>query len=184
MHCPICKFWFVCFAFLALGILPGAAADAPIDQDWRTGVTVAPGAMTWTADNLANKKQLIGEVAAAHGKACSDNYAFLGWAIGHGGPKAIIDATRQNYEKDGYSITQKPGSLDTDIVWIAQKDAREAVILWSAVHGSTIYLSCITAGAPAAASNWWLYLGILLGIVAAVLLAGVWLYRRGRARTS
>ncbi len=27
--------------------------DRPFDHDWRTGVTVAPGAMTWTDDNLA-----------------------------------------------------------------------------------------------------------------------------------
>lgn len=176
------KLLFGLVALLAVAPVASYANDGPIDRDWRTGVTVAPGAMTWTSDNYANKKQLIDDVAAGLGKACTDNYAFLGWAIGNGGPQVIVQTTRANYEKDGYTITQKPGKLDTDIVWLAHKEGREAVILWSAVAGSTIYFSCLTAGAPAPNPEKPLYLGVVLAIGLGALLTGLWIFRRVRHR--
>lgn len=144
------RLWFGILVFSMLGAAPSLAKDQAIDRDWRTGVTVAPGAMTWASENFADKKNLINEVAGSQGKTCTDSYAFLGWAIGSGGTHVIMAATRASYEKAGYSITPKPGRLDTDIIWIVRKGEREAVILWSAVAGSTIYLSCLTAGAPLA----------------------------------
>lgn len=183
MRRALLKFLFGLVVLVSLAPAASHAKDGPVDRDWRTGVTVSPGAMTWTSDNYANKKQLINEVATSQGKVCTDNYAFLGWAIGNGGPQVIVQTTRANYEKDGYAITQKPGHLDTDIVWIAQKEGREAVILWSAVAGSTIYFSCLTAGAPAANPERPLYyLGILLAIGLGASLAGWWLFRRVRAQ--
>lgn len=176
------RVWLWCgiVAGVALGATPSFAKDRAFDRDWRTGVTVAPGAMTWTSENFADKKHLISEVAGSLGKTCTDNYAFLGWAVGNGGPPAIMAATRKNYETSGFSIEQKPGSIDTDTIWIAHNDAREAVILWSAVAGSTIYLSCLTAGGPAADPDKPLYLGILSALGLGGLLGGFWLLRRVR----
>ena len=57
------------FALFVLGFAIGLprpqAKDRAFDHDWRTGVTVAPGAMTWTADNYEQKKALIKDTAAA-----------------------------------------------------------------------------------------------------------------------
>lgn len=156
------------------------AEERAVDKDWRTGAGVAPGAMTWMGDNVANKKQLIDQTAKAQGKACTDKYAFLGWAIGNGGPPVIMDKTREGYEKAGYSVQEKPGSIDTERVWIVRDAAREAVILWGAFGGSTIYLSCITAGAPAANPEKPLWLAVLSGLGVGGLLTGWWLFRRTR----
>ncbi len=127
-----------------------AEEDKDIDRDQVTGVVVAPGARTWMSDNFANKMQLIGDIAVSQGKACMDHYAFLGWGIGHGGPAVIVAKTRESYEKTGYAVEQRKGSIATDTIWIVRNDAREAVILWGDVNGSTIYLSCITTGDAAA----------------------------------
>jgi hypothetical protein len=123
-----------------------AEEDKDIDRDVVTGVVVAPGARTWTSDNFANKKQLIGDIAVSQGKACKDHYAFLGWGVGNGGPAVIVAKTRESYEKAGYTVEQRKGSIATDTIWVVRNDAREAVILWGDVNGSTIYLSCITSG--------------------------------------
>lgn len=153
-------------------------------RDWRTGVTVAPGALTWTNDNLANKQKLIGQIASSQGRTCSSNYAFLGWPPGNGGPAVIIPATEENYKRAGYTIESKRGSIATDTIWIARKEDREAVILWGSVSGSTIYLSCLTSGTPAADPDWGLYLGLLGVLGIAVLLAGIWLLRRRSGRAA
>lgn len=170
---------------LALHVAPSVAADGPTDKDWITGVTVAPGAMTWTSDNFANKKHLIDEIAGAQGKACTDNYAFIGWAPGNGGPQVIVSKTKEGYEKAGYTIEQKPASIETDIVWLARSnaDARQAVVLWSPVAGSTIYLSCLTAGSAAAGPDTSprpVYIGLFLAAALGALGAGSWLFRRLR----
>lgn len=138
--------WFGAVAAVLLWAEPSWAEDKDIDRDWRTGVIVAPGARTWTNDNFDNKKQLIGDIAAAQGKACKDQYAFLGWGIGHGGPAVIVAKTLESYQKAGYSVEQRKGSIATDTIWVVRNDAREAVVLWGDVNGSTIYLSCITTG--------------------------------------
>lgn len=166
---------------VAVGQAPASANDRPMDRDWQTGVTVAPGAQTWTGDNFGNKKNLIRDIAATQGKACLDHYAFLGWGVGNGGPEAIMRATRENYEKAGYSIEQKQGSIATDTIWLVRNEARSAVVLWGSVSGSTIYLSCLTSGVPAPNPEKALYLGILSAIGLGGLLAGWWLYRRVRA---
>jgi hypothetical protein len=164
---------------LALG-LPAQAKDRPFGYDWRTGVTVAPGALTWTADNFEDKKGLINGIAKARGKTCS-HYAFLGWPPGSGGGAVILSETRKNYEADGYTVEEKPGDLPTDTLWTVAKDGREALILWGAFSGSTIYLSCITAGEPAASPDKTHYLGGLLTLGLGGLLGGLWLIRRVRA---
>ena len=153
---------FFAFAIIALGvaICPAAKAkDRAFDHDWRTGVTVGPGAMTWT-DNQAQKEALIKETAAARGKTCS-HYAFLAWPPGSGGTLVLMDATRKNYEAAGYTVDQQPGGIPTETIWTVGKEEREAVILWDAVSGSTIYLSCLTAGEPAPSGEKFLYVGIL-----------------------
>jgi hypothetical protein len=157
---------------------PAFAKDHPSDRDWSTGVTVAPGAMTWSSDNYNDKKQLINETAAAQGKACSDNYTFLGWPPGSGGAEVIMQGTRKNYETAGYSVTQKQGHVSTDTIWTVAKEGREAVVLWGAVAGSTIYLSCITSGSPASDPAKPLYVGILLAAGLGTLLAGLWMIWR------
>ena len=164
---------------LALG-LPAHAKDRPFGYDWRTGVTVAAGASTWTNDHYEEKKGLINDIAKARGKTCS-HYAFLGWPPGSGGGAVILSETRKNYEADGYTVEEKPGDLPTDAVWTVAKEGREALILWSAFSGSTIYLSCITAGEPAASPEKTLYVGGLLALGLAGLLGGLWLIRRVRA---
>ncbi len=139
-------------ALMLAMVLAAAAADRPTDRDQATGVTVAPGAQTWTSDNFAEKKQLINDIAVAEGKACSDNYAFLGWPPGSGGGTDVIMlTTRASYEAAGFTVVQKQGHVSTDTIWtVANKDGRQAVILWGAVTGSTIYLACLTGGTPAA----------------------------------
>lgn len=168
-------------ALMVVGAAPGWATDRPMDRDWKTGVAVAPGAQTWTADNIANKKNLIRDVAGSEDKTCLDHYAFLGWGVGHGGPGPIMQATRANYEKAGFTVEQKQGSIATDTIWHVRSDARSAVILWGAVDGSTIYLSCLTSGAPAANPEKALYLGLLSALGLAGLLGGWWLFHRVRA---
>lgn len=175
------KLWLGVALLLALASAPAQAKDRPFDRDWRTGVTVAPGAMTWTDDNVANKQQLINQIAHSQGRRCSADYAFLGWPPGNGGPAVIMQKTSESYQQAGYTIQQKVGAIATDTIWIARKDDREAVILWGAVEGSTIYLSCLTAGAPAANPDKGLYLGILLALGLGALLGGLWLMQRVRA---
>lgn len=165
--------------------LPAAHAeeDRPFDRDWRTGVTVAPGARTWTADHYEQKKDLIKRTAAARGKTCSEHFAFLGWPPGSGGPGPIMDATRKGYEAAGYTVEQKPGDIDTERVWTVTNPAegREAMILWGSLQGSTIYASCLTAGTPVADPSKPLYLGALLTLGLIALGAGLWLIWRDRA---
>src|SRR5215207_3750079 len=93
---------------LTLGLSAAQAEDRPFDHDWRTGVTVAPGAMTWTDDNLQQKEALIRDIATARGKTCT-HYAFLGWPPGSGGGSVILPQTRKNYEAAGYTVEEKPG---------------------------------------------------------------------------
>jgi hypothetical protein len=156
------------------------AEDRPIDRDWGTGVTVAPGAKTWTADNSKQKQGLINETATALGKSCSD-YAFIGWPPAAGDIQEILATTRKSYETDGWSVTQKQGDVATDTIWTVRKDGREAVILWGGVMGSTIYLSCLTAGSPPSGPIQTLLVGILLAIGLGCLGAGLWLIQRQRA---
>jgi len=171
-------------ALIALGMavgLPAAEAeDRAFDRDWRTGVTVAPGARTWTDDNYEQKKALIKDTAAARGKTCS-HYAFLTWPPGSGGTLVLMDETRKNYETAGYTVDQQPGGIPTESIWTVAKDGREAIILWDAVSGSTIYLSCLTAGSPAPSAEKSLYVGILLALGLGGLIGGLWLIRRARA---
>ncbi len=170
------------FAFIAWCALSASAMaeDRPIDRDWRTGVIVAPGAKTWTADNYKQKQGLIDETATARGKTCT-HYAFIGWPSAAGDIQEILATTRKNYETDGWSVTQTQGEISTDTIWTVRKDGREAVILWGGVMGSTIYLSCLTAGSPASDPIQTLFVGILLPIGLGCLGAGVWLIRRQRA---
>jgi hypothetical protein len=163
-----------------LGLPAAQAKDRPFDRDWRTGVTVAPGASTWTDDNFEQKKGLINHVALTRGKTCS-SYAFLGWPPGSGGGAKILPETRRNYEAAGYTVTEGPGDLPSDAVWTVAKDGREAMILWSAFSGSIIYLSCITAGDPASDPSKPLYVGILLALGLGTLGAGLWLVQRVRS---
>ena len=172
------------FALFALGMaigLPAAAAkDREFDHDWGTGVTVAPGAMTWTDDNYEQKKALIKDTAAARDKTCS-HYAFLAWPPGSGGTLVLMDETRKNYEAAGYTVEQQPGGIPTESIWTVAKERREAIILWDAVSGSTIYLSCLTAGEPAPSAEKALYVGIPLALGLSALIGGLWLIRRVRA---
>lgn len=174
---------FFAFALIALGVAIGLAAqakDRAFDHDWRTGVTVAPGAMTWTDDSYQQKEALIKETAAARGKTCS-HYAFLAWPPGSGGTLVLMDQTRKNYEAAGYTVNQQPGGIPTESIWTVSKDGREAIILWDAVSGSTIYLSCLTAGEPAPSAEKLLYIGILSALGLGGLIGGLWLIRRVRA---
>jgi hypothetical protein len=168
----------VCIAWLALAA-SAMAEDRPIDRDWGTGVTVAPGAKTWTADNYKQKQGLIDEIATARGKSCS-HYAFIGWPSAAGDIQEILATTRKNYETDGWSVAQTQGDIATDTIWTVRKGDREAVILWGGVMGSTIYLSCLTAGLPASDPIQALYIGILLAVGLGCLGAGLWLIQRQR----
>jgi hypothetical protein len=165
---------------MAIGLPAAAAKDREFDHDWRTGVTVAPGAMTWTDDNYEQKRALIRDTAAARGKTCS-HYAFLAWPPGSGGTLVLMDQTRKNYEAAGYSVDRQPGGIPTESIWAVAKDGREAIILWDAVAGSTIYLSCLTAGAPAPSEEKILYIGTLLALGLGGLIGGLWLIGRVRA---
>lgn len=135
-------------ALLTSALASAAATDRPVERDRLTGVVVAPGATTWSSENFEEKKGLITEIAAAEGKTCSD-YSFLGWPPGSGGTDVIMPTTRRGFESAGYTVTQKQGHFPTDTVWIVAKEGREAVILWGAVAGSTIYLSCLSGGTAA-----------------------------------
>lgn len=169
-------------AALVLGPMPALADEKIAERDWRTGVAVSPGAMTWTGDNYGNKKRLIDEIAASQGKTCTDNYAFIGWGIGQGGPGVIIPRTQGNYEKARFSVEPRKGSVPTDTIWIVRSPEREAVILWGDTMGSTIYLSCLTTGKAAPSADAPFYPGIIAALALAASVAGWWLYRRVRAR--
>jgi hypothetical protein len=169
----------VCIAWCALSA-SAMAEDRPTDRDWGTGVTVAPGARTWTADNYKQKQGLINEMATARGKSCS-HYAFIGWPSAAGDIQEILATTRKSYETDGWSVAQTQGEISTDTIWTVRKGDREAVILWGGVMGSTIYLSCLTAGSPASDPIQTLFVGILLAIGLGCLGAGLWLIQRQRA---
>jgi hypothetical protein len=158
------------------------ADDRPADRDWRTGVTVAPGAQTWTGDHFDNKKDLIKRSAAARGKTCSDNYAALAWAPASGRIGTIMAETHKNYAAAGFSVVESPGDIDTEHVWtVANPQAgREAMILWGDFQGSTIYLSCLTGGIAATGPDAPLYLGVLLIVGLGLLGAGAWLVWRTR----
>lgn len=175
-------FLLACFTLLASLAPVGAhAEDRPVDRDWRTGVPLPPNAHTWM-DNAKEKQSTIAATAALQGKACS-HYAFIGWPPGSGGAPVIMQGARANYEAAGFVI--KPGRAEvasTDTVWIASHpDGREAVILWGAPVGSTIYLSCLTGGDPAADPLQPLYIGVLLAFGLGCLGAGLWLIQRQRA---
>ena len=181
MPSPLVRRALALIAFgMAIGFPAAEAKDREFDHDWRTGVTVAPGAMTWTDDNYEQKKALIKDTAAARGKTCS-HYAFLAWPPGSGGTLVLMDQTRKNYEAAGYTIDQQPGGIPTESIWTVTKDGREAVILWDAVAGSTIYLSCLTAGEPAPSAQTALYVGVLLALGLGGLIGGLGLIRRERA---
>lgn len=171
------------FFVLAAGGAGAQAADRPFDRDWRTGVTVAPGAETWTADHFKEKQDLVRHAAAARGKTCGSEFAALAWAPGNGGPGPIMAATRTQYEATGYRVEEKPGDIDTERIWLVAnpQDGREAAILWGTFGGSTIYVSCITAGAAAADPAKPLYMGVLLALGLGSLGAGLWLIWRTRA---
>lgn len=169
---------FVCIAWCALSV-SAMAEDRPIDRDWGTGVAVAPGAKTWTADNYKQKQGLINETATARGKTCS-HYVFIGWPSAAGDIQEILATTRKNYETDGWSVAQTQGGIATDTIWTVRKGDREAVILWGGVMGSTIYLSCLTAGLPASDPIQALYIGILLAVGLGCLGTGLWLIQRQR----
>jgi hypothetical protein len=156
------------------------AEDRPVDRDWGTGVVVAPGAKTWTADSYKQKQGLINETAMARGKSCS-HYAFIGWPSAAGDIQELLATTRKSYETDGWSVTQAQGDIATDTIWTVRRDGREAVILWGGVMGSTIYLSCLTAGSPPSDPIQTLIGGILLAIGLGCLGAGLWLIRRARS---
>ena len=164
---------------LTLGLPEAQAKDRPFDHDWRTGVTVAPGAMTWTDDNLKQKEALIREIAKARGKTCT-HYALLVWPPGSGGGSVILP--QRSYEADGYTVEEQPGDLPSDTIWNVASSDREAMILWSSFSGSTIYMSCLTAGEPAPSTEESLYVGVLLALGLAGLLGGLWLIRRVRAQ--
>jgi hypothetical protein len=178
MTLPVLRF--LALIACCLLALPVAAEDRPIDRDWRTGVNVAPGATTWTADNYKQKQGLIDEIAKARGKTCS-HYAFIGWPPGASDIQEILPTTRKNYETDGWSVVQTQGDISTDTIWTVKKDGTEAVILWGGVMGSTIYLSCITGGSPAADPIGILVVGILLATGLACVGAGLWVIQRTRA---
>jgi hypothetical protein len=169
----------VCIAWCVLSA-SAMAEDRPVERDWQTGVNVAPGAKTWTADNFKQKQQLISETATARGKTCS-HFAFIGWPSAAGDIQEILATTRKNYETDGWSVTQTQGEISTDTIWTVRKDGRDAVILWGGVMGSTIYLSCLTAGSPASDPVQTLLVGILLAVGLGCLGAGLWLIQRERA---
>jgi len=172
----------VAVASALLGALcPASAEDRPFDRDWRTGVVVAPGARTWTADDLKQKQALIRDVASRRGKTCS-HYAFLGWPGEVGPGEAIRKHTRANYEAAGYTIEEQPGDIPSEKIWNVAGNGREAVILWGDIPGSTIYFSCITAGGPAADPDKPLYLTALLALAAAMAGIGLWLMRRLRTQ--
>jgi hypothetical protein len=168
---------------LALGAsVAHAEEDRPFDRDWRTGVTVAPGAQTWTADHFNNKKDLIKHSAAARAKTCSGDYAALAWAPTAGGIGPIMAETRKNYATAGFSVEEMPGDIDTEHVWLVTDphDGREAMILWGDFQGSTIYLSCLTAGSAAADSDTRPYPGVLVLLGLGLFGAGAWLVWRAR----
>jgi hypothetical protein len=165
----------------AVGAVSSSADEKTAERDWRTGVAVAPGGMTWTGDNYGNKKHLIDEIASSQGKTCTDNYAFIGWGIGQGGPGVIIPTTQANYEKAGFSVEPRKGSVPTDTIWIVRSPEREAVVLWGDTMGSTIYLSCLTTGKAAPDAEAPFYPGIIAALALAALIAGWWLYRRKKA---
>jgi len=177
----LCRRLLMLVALTLAVALPAAAADRPFDRDWRTGVTVAPGALTWTDDHLEDKKNLINQTASGEGRTCT-HHAFLAWPPGHGGGEVILAKTRANYEAAGYTVTEKHGHIPTDVIWTVSKDGREAVILWNAVAGTTIYFSCLTAGSPAADPERWLVLGALAMLGLAGVLGGYWLVHRTRAQ--
>src|SRR5262249_11503969 len=148
-----------------------------------TGVNVAPGAQTWTADHFKEKQDLVRHAAAARGKTCGADFAALAWAPGNGGPGPIMDATRKSYEAAGYKIEDKPGDIETERVWrySTRKAGREAAILWGEFQGSTISVSCLTAGGAAADPEKPLYMAALLTLGLGALGAGLWLVWRTRA---
>ncbi|HWK34385.1 MAG TPA: hypothetical protein VNR51_11980, partial [Hyphomicrobium sp.] len=105
------------------------------------------------------------------------------WAPGNGGGEVIMAKTRANYEAAGYTVTEKRGHIPTDIIWNIAGDGREAVVLWNAVAGSTIYFSCLTAGSSVSEpDNASMMIGALalLGLAGAA--GGYWLMRQSRAK--
>jgi hypothetical protein len=162
------------------------ADNRPSDRDWGTGVTVAPGAQTWTDDHFDNKKDLIRRSAAARGKTCSDNYWALASAPASGRIGTIMAETHKNYAAAGFSVVESPGDIDTEHVWtVANPQAgRETMILWGDFQGSTIYLSCLTGGISATGPDTPpLYLGAPLIVGLALLGAGACLVWRRRGST-
>lgn len=183
MTVSLCRHLLMLAALTLVAALP-AAAEAPADRDAHTGVSVSPGAMTWADDHLADKKNVIEQTASGEGRTCA-HYTFLAWAPGNGGGEVIMAKTRANYEAAGFTVTEKRGNIPTDIIWTVAGGGREAVILWNAVAGSTIYFSCLTSGASVAEPD---STTMMIGALALLGLAGAaggyWLVRRSRAKAA
>lgn len=174
-------------ALLAAAVLCTGAAEAKQDgdrkyaTDWRTGVEVAPGAYTWTNDNFDQKKQIISDTAASQQRTCS-HYAFLQWPAEAGTIDALKAETKSRYQAAGYVIDEKPGANPGETVWLAAHPERHAIVQWGMTSGTTVYLSCITAGAPAANADKPLIVAFLLALGLGALGGGLWLYLRTRAK--
>jgi hypothetical protein len=156
--------------------------DRKYETDWRTGVTVAPGAYTWTSQNHDDKKKIIGDTAAAQSRTCS-HYAFLQWPPDAGTVDALRAETRRRYETQGYAIDEKPGGNPGETLWLAAHPERQTVVLWgTTAGGTTVYLSCITAGGPAANPDKPLVMSVMFALGLGALGLGGWLFVRTRAQ--
>lgn len=172
---------------VAMGLLGVGAASAKPNKDrkyasdWQTGVQLAPGSYTWTNENFEEKKKIVAGAAAAEARTCS-HYAFLQWPPDAGTLDALRAETRRSYEAQGYAIEEKPGAGAGEAVWIARHAEREAVILWAMGASAPVYLSCITAGAPAENPDKPIILGVLLALGFGAVGIGLWLMQRVRGQ--
>lgn len=183
MRVAICRGVVMALLAMAAAVVeasPVAAKERPIERDWRTGVTVPPGAATWMDENVEQKKAVIGETAASLSKACT-HYAFLRWPPEAGTVDELRASTRPRYEAHGFVLAESAGANPGDTVWALTSAEREAVVLWGTVAGSAVYLSCLTAGEPASDPARALYLGIFSMLGLGSLLVGLLLRHRVRA---